>query len=53
MFRNDKFPGFEDPYNLLKYFQNNGIDSNNTLYKRQNTNGSIKEQPFLRRGSNK
>ena len=31
MFRNDKFPGFEHPYNLLEYFQNNGIDLNNTL----------------------
>ena len=38
MFRNDRFPGFGHPYNLFKYFQNKGIDSNNTSQKRQNTN---------------
>ena len=38
MFRNDKFPGFGHPYNLFKYFQNKGIDSNNTSQERQNTN---------------
>ena len=34
---------------------NKGINSNNTLQKRQNTNGFIKEQAqlFLSRGSNK
>ena len=53
MFRNVKFPGFEHPCKLLEYLQNKGIDSNNTLYKQQNTNGSIKEQPFLSRGSEK
>ena len=31
MFRNDKIPGFEHPYNLFEYFQNKAIDSNNTL----------------------
>ena len=30
MFRNQKFPCFEHPYNLFKYFQDKGIDSNNT-----------------------
>ena len=53
MFRNVKFPGFEHPCKLLEYLQNKGIGSNNTLYKQQNTNGSIKEQPFLSRGSEK
>ena len=38
---------------LFEYFQNKGIDSNNTLQKRQNTNGSIKEQLFLSRESKK
>ena len=47
MFRNDKFPGFKHPYNLFEYFQNKGINSNNTLQKHQNTNGSIKEETFL------
>ena len=51
MFRNEKLPGFEHSYKLFEYFQNKGIDSNNTLQKRQNTNGSIKEQLFLSRGS--
>ena len=55
MFCNDKFPVFEHPYKSFKYFQNKGIDSNNTLNteykKRQNTNGFIKEQPFLSKGS--
>ena len=31
MFRNDKFLGFEHPYNLLEHFQNKDIDSNNTF----------------------
>ena len=31
MFRNEKFPGFEDFYKLFEYFQNKGIDSNSTL----------------------
>ena len=53
MFRNEKFLGFAHPYSLLEYFQNNEIDSNKTLWKRQYTNGSIKEQQFLNRGSNK
>ena len=51
MFRNKKFPGFENSYKVFKYFQNEGIDSNNTLQKPQNTNGSIKEQLFLSRGN--
>ena len=51
MFQNEKFLGFEHPYNLFEYFQNKGIDSNSNLQKRQNTNGSIKEQPFFSRGS--
>ena len=41
MFRNEKFPGFRHPCNLFEYFQNKGIDSNYTLKKRQNINGSI------------
>ena len=53
MFRNEKFLGFVHPYNLLGYFQNKEIDSNETLLKRQYTNGSMKEQQFLNRGSNK
>ena len=53
MFPNEKFLGFVHPYNLLEYFQNKEIDSNKTLQKRQYTNGSIKEQQFLNRGSNK
>ena len=44
MFWNEKCLGFEHSYKLFKYFQNKDIDSNNTLQKRQNTNGSIKEQ---------
>ena len=28
MFRNEKFLGFEHPYNLSEYFQNKGIESN-------------------------
>ena len=51
MFRNEKFPGFELFYKLFEYFKNKGIDSNSTLWKRQNTNGFIKEQLFLSRGS--
>ena len=39
MLRNEKYPGFEHPYNLLEYFQTKDIDSNNTLQKRQ------KQQP--------
>ena len=54
LFRNEhhvsKLPGIEHLFNLFEYFQNKSVDSNNT---RQNTNGSIKEQPFLRRGSKK
>ena len=38
---------------LFEYFQSKSIDSNNTLWKRQNTNASIKEQAFLSRGSKK
>ena len=53
MFQNDKFLSFGNPYNLFRYFQNKDIDSNKTLWKRQYTNGSIKEQPFLNTGSNK
>ena len=53
MFRNEKFLGFVHPYNLLEYFQNKEIDSNKTLLKHQYTNGSIKEQQFFNRGSNK
>ena len=39
----------------LSFIRNKGIDSNNTLQKRQNTDGSINEQaqPFLSRRSNK
>ena len=44
MLRNETFPGFELPYNLFEYFQSKGIDSNNTLQKRHNSIGSIKEQ---------
>ena len=53
LFRNEKFMGFVRPYNLLECFQNKEIDSNKTLLKRQYINGSIKEQQFLNRGSNK
>ena len=53
MFRNEKFAGFRHPYNFFEYFQNKAINSNKTLYKRQNTNGYIKEQAILSRGSNK
>ena len=53
MFRDEKFWRFVHPYNLLEYFQNKETDSNKTLLKRQYTNGSIKEQQFLNRGSNK
>ena len=52
MFWNEKFPRFGHPYNLFKYFQNKVTGSNKTLQKRQYRNGSIKEQPFLSRGSN-
>ena len=38
---------------LFEYFQTKSIDSNNILWKHQNTNGSIKEQAFLSRGSKK
>ena len=31
MLRNEKFPGFEDPYNLFEYFQTKDTDSNSTL----------------------
>ena len=31
MFRDEKFAGFEHPYNLFEHFQNKGIDSNNNL----------------------
>ena len=31
MFWNEKFLGFEHSYKLFEYFQNKGIDSNNTL----------------------
>ena len=34
MFRNDKFPGFENPYNLFEFFKNKDIDSNESLQKR-------------------
>ena len=51
MSQNEKFQDFEHPYNLSKYFQKKGIDSNNVLWKRQNTNGFIKEQSFLSSGS--
>ena len=53
MFRNEKFLSFEHPCNLFQYVENKGIDSNNNLWKRRNTNGSIKEQPFHSRGSKK
>ena len=32
IFWNNKFPGFGNPYNLFKYFQNKDIDSNKTLW---------------------
>ena len=38
---------------IIRYFQNKDIDSNQDLQKRHYTNGSIKKQPFLNRGSNK
>ena len=47
MFRNEKFPGFVHPYNLLEYFQNKEIDSNKTLLKRQYTNDLSKKNSFL------
>ena len=50
MFQNGKYPGF---IILSEYLQNKKIDSNKTLQKHQYTNGSIKEQQFLNRGSNK
>ena len=53
MCRNEKFLGFAHPHNLLEYFQNKESNSNKTLQKHQYTNGSIKEQQFLNRGSNK
>ena len=53
MFRNGKCTSIEHSYKLFEYFQNKGIDSNNTLQKRQNKNGSIKEELFLSRGSKK
>ena len=53
MFQNEKFLNFVHPYNLLEYFQNKETDSNKTLLKHQYTNGSIKEQQFLNRESNK
>ena len=53
LLQNEKFLGFEHPYNLLEYFQNKEIDSKKTLLKHQYTNGSIKEQQFLNRESNK
>ena len=53
MFRNEKFLAFVHPYNSLEYLQNKETDSNKTLLKRQYTNGSIKEQQFFNRGSNK
>ena len=53
MFRNNKFQCFKHLYNLFEYFQNKGIDSNSILLKCQNRNGSIKDQQFLSRGSNK
>ena len=53
MFQNEKFLNFVHPYNLLEYFQNKEIDSNKTSLKHQYTNGSIKEQQFLNRESNK
>ena len=51
MFRNNKFQCFKHPYNLSEYFQNKGSDSNSILLKRRNRNESIKDQPFLSRGS--
>ena len=51
MCRNEKFLGFAHPHNLLEYFQNKESNSNKTLQKHQYTNGSIKEQQFLNRGS--
>ena len=53
LLQNEKFLGFEHPYNLLEYFQNKETDSKKTFLKHQYTNGSIKEQQFLNRGSNK
>ena len=36
MFWNQKFSGFDHPYIwIFEYFQNKGIDSNNTLQKRR------------------
>ena len=51
MSQKEKFQDFEHPYSLSKYFQKKGIDSNNVMWKRQNTNGFIKEQSFLSSGS--
>ena len=42
MFRNEKFPGFQHPYNLLEFFQNIGIDS----YGSKSSNGSMKNNRF-------
>ena len=53
MLRNDKRSGFEHTHSLFKYFQNQAIDSYNTWQKCQNANISIKQQPFLIRGSDK
>ena len=53
MFQNDKFAGSDHPHYLLEYFENQAVDPYNTLQKRQNANGSIKQQPFLSWGSNK
>ena len=52
-FWNDKIPGFWHSCNLFECILNKDIGWNKTLWKRQYTNGSFIEQPFLNKGSNK
>ena len=40
-------------YNFIRIFTKKEVDSNKTLQKHQYTDGFIKEQQFLNRGSNK
>ena len=49
MFQKDKFPGLGNPYNVLEYFLNKNSGSKKTLQKHQYTNGSFKQQPFLKK----
>ena len=52
MFRNDKLPSLRHSYNVFEYFLNKDSGSKKTLLKRQYTNGSSKEQPFLKKWGN-